>query len=268
MTTLEDKILNGKTAGYCSSSDDEEETSNTNNEPPISRKTSGAMPGYSLNTGPKGVMEDWRRFKQLETEKRNEQAQELLQLSKKLTLSCRTALDDEKAKEQEAEDDLLKEIYSDENFLKEYMKKRMQEMEISLKLRPDLKFGVLYELMDVDAYLQAIDQDSKKCTVIIHLYEKSAAGCDAVNGCFANLAPKFPAFKFCRISASLLKPSKQFLNLALPAVQAYRHGQLIGNFVRLTDELGDDFFADDLESFLKQYGILPDSDDVIQILNN
>ena len=45
-----------------------------------------------IQTGPKGVINDWRRFKQLETEKRAEQETERLQLAEKLTLTCRTAV--------------------------------------------------------------------------------------------------------------------------------------------------------------------------------
>jgi len=41
-------------------------------------------------TGPKGVIADWRRFKQLETEKREEQERELVDLQKKLSLTCRS----------------------------------------------------------------------------------------------------------------------------------------------------------------------------------
>ena len=41
-------------------------------------------------TGPKGVVEDWRRFKQLEVEKREEQSKEKADLAKRLTLTCRS----------------------------------------------------------------------------------------------------------------------------------------------------------------------------------
>lgn len=39
----------------------------------------------------------------------------------------------------------------------------------------------------------------------------------------------------------------------VPTLQAYRDGQLIGNFVRLSDEFGEDFYADDVESYLKEW---------------
>ena len=70
----------------------------------------GAGPGVS-NTGPKGVIEDWRRFKQLERESRAEQDRERTELAKRLAMTCRTAGEDEieKAKEQQKEEDLVSE---------------------------------------------------------------------------------------------------------------------------------------------------------------
>ena len=43
----------------------------------------------ALQTGPKGVIKDWQRYKQLEAEKRASQSLEKMQLAKKLTLTCR-----------------------------------------------------------------------------------------------------------------------------------------------------------------------------------
>ena len=39
----------------------------------------------------------------------------------------------------------------------------------------------------------------------------------------------------------------------VPALLVYRHGEMIGNFVRLGDELGDEFCPSDVESFLVEY---------------
>ncbi len=76
------------------------------------------------NTGPKGVIADWRRFKQLERENREESAQEQADLAKRLALTCRTDADDEKALEQEKR----LEEQLDEDFLAEYVERRMREM--------------------------------------------------------------------------------------------------------------------------------------------
>ncbi len=37
----------------------------------------------------------------------------------------------------------------------------------------------------------------------------------------------------------------------------YQNGELIGNFVKMNDEFGDDFCASDVENFLLEQGYLP-----------
>lgn len=56
-----------------------------------------------LIPGPKGVINDWRRFKQLETEQRQEQRREMERLIKKLSMTCRSHLDDEADKQKQKE---------------------------------------------------------------------------------------------------------------------------------------------------------------------
>ena len=53
--------------------------------------------GQGPQTGPKGVIEDWRRFKQLETEKRQDNERERVALCKKLALTCRSEREDKEA---------------------------------------------------------------------------------------------------------------------------------------------------------------------------
>lgn len=38
----------------------------------------------------------------------------------------------------------------------------------------------------------------------------------------------------------------------VPALLIYKGGELIGNFVRLSDELGEDFYVTDIEGFLHE----------------
>ena len=56
--------------------------------------------GQGPQTGPKGVIEDWRRFKQLETEKRQDNERERVALCKKLALTCRSEREDKEADEE------------------------------------------------------------------------------------------------------------------------------------------------------------------------
>lgn len=38
----------------------------------------------------------------------------------------------------------------------------------------------------------------------------------------------------------------------VPALLVYKAGEMIGNFIRISDELGDDFFSSDVESILEE----------------
>lgn len=53
--------------------------------------------------GPKGVINDWRKYKQLETEQRVEQQKEMERLIKKLSMTCRSQLDEELDKQKQKE---------------------------------------------------------------------------------------------------------------------------------------------------------------------
>ena len=81
MATLDDKLLGEKLHYYCSSSEDEAGSDDENDTKSGSRsgQASGSSAtftpsqpwdGSSANTGPKGVLKDWQRYKQLETEMR------------------------------------------------------------------------------------------------------------------------------------------------------------------------------------------------------
>lgn len=48
----------------------------------------------------------------------------------------------------------------------------------------------------------------------------------------------------------------------------YKNKQLIGNFVRLSENLGDDFYAQDVQNFLIEHGMLVDKQCVPAIITN
>ncbi|KAL0109286.1 hypothetical protein PUN28_014404 [Cardiocondyla obscurior] len=266
MSTLEDKILGEKLHYYCSSSSEDEgndsgesdkecdnDVKYTDNTARYTTPSYSEWDGTSSNTGPKGVIKDWQRYKQLEAEKREMQEKEKLQLIKKLSLTCRSALDEEKEKLTETDPELA-DLLTDE-FLLEYQKQRMKEMFAKTK---KLHFGKVIDLENTDQFLQAIDEEDKSVIVVLHIYEDNAAGCEAMNGCLISLAEEYPHVKFCRILGSIAGLSKQFKKYGVPTLLIYRNGQVIGNFVHITDQLGVDFYSSDVETFLTEHGILAD----------
>lgn len=269
MATLDDKILGEKLHNYCSSSedegsDDEERSGDEEGGSPSlnsSVKTADPPPinnwnGSASNTGPKGVLEDWRRYKQLEAENRKEMEKERVALAKKLTLSVKTEREEQEAKEREELEDELNELL-DEEFLMKYHQQRMQELMSQLQKTP--KFGKVITLNNQDEFLNAIDKEDAKVTVVIHIFNLKASACTAMDGCLNSLAPDYPTIKFCRIEADVAGLSKHFRVDGVPALLVYKGGQIIGNFVQLATELGNDFFASDVQRFLIEYGILPEN---------
>ncbi|XP_076173174.1 phosducin-like protein 1 [Ptiloglossa arizonensis] len=272
MSTLEDKLLGEKLHYYCSSSEDEGNDSANSDKESDDEKYQGPITepiepsfsewgGTSSNTGPKGVIKDWQRYKQLEAEKRDAQEKERLQLIKKLSLTCRSTLDEEKEILQSDPD--LAELLADE-FLLEYQRQRMKEM---LSRAEKLRFGRVLNLETTDHFLEAIDDEDESVTIIVHIYENNIPGCEAMNGCLISVAEDYPFVKFCKILGSVAGLSKHFKKEGVPALLVYKAGQVIGNFVHVTHYLGTDFYASEVETFLIEHGMLTDKNCVPTIIS-
>jgi len=174
---------------------------------------------------------------------------------KKLSITAKTAAEDQKAKEQAEFDAELEELLNDD-FLQEFQKQRMQEMLAMSGLLPN--FGQVNALKNGDEFLKAVDSEHKSVTVIIHIYEDKFRACKTMNQCMVTLAQEYPAVKFCKILSTVAGLSKAFKTVALPTLLVYKNGQVIGNFIRLGDEFGDEFYAHDIEGFLIEHSLLPD----------
>ncbi|KAJ7308125.1 hypothetical protein JRQ81_008635 [Phrynocephalus forsythii] len=277
MTTLDDKLLGEKLQYYYSSSEDEDSEKEDGDDrhsiqdAALPAEMALSSDGSAINTGPKGVINDWRRFKQLENEQREEQCREMERLIKKLSMTCRSHLDEEADKQKQKElrekmnsklslreYSLLHDSPDDEEFLQQYRRQRMEEMRRQLRSGP--QFKQVFEIESGQAFLEALEEGHRNTLVMIHIYEDQVPGGEALDGCMLCLAAEYPAVKFCRVRSSLLGTSAHFSTHALPALLIYKGGELVGNFVRVTDQLGEDFFAGDLEAFLQECGLLPEKD--------
>nr|SVE83753.1 EOG090X08Y3 [Daphnia pulex] len=264
MATLDDKLMGEKLHYYCSSSSESEgEDEDGEKLPPAAGDADPAAPngscqwdGTSCNTGPKGVIKDYQRFKQLERERREEQKEELSKLAKKFSITCRTNAEDDKAKseEEKLEEELAK--LMDESCIQDFVQQRMQEM--LLRETNRLRFGSVHVIKDCDHFLAAVDGEDKSVSVIILLHEPNSPGCLSAIKAVESLSKAYTHVKFCTVRPSLISMSVNFKVSGVPALLAYKSGQLFGNFVRMTDELGEEFATCDLESYLIEHGILND----------
>nr|ACQ58103.1 Phosducin-like protein [Anoplopoma fimbria] len=277
MTTLDDKLLGEKLQYYYSSSEDEgSDNEDEDGEKRTIRDANVEEPeidysadGSAVNTGPKGVINDWRKYKQLEVEQKQEQKKEMERLIKKLSMSCRSDLDLEKDKQKQKElqdkiqgkmtmqeYNMLQEDEDDEDFLQHYRMQRIEEMR--RQLCRGKRFAQVYELSSGEDFLEALDKEDKSTLVMIHIYESDIPGCESMSGSLMCLAQEYPLVKFCSVRSSAISTSALFRDSALPALLVCKAGDLIGNFVRVTDQLGEDFLAVDVEALLQEYGLLPD----------
>lgn len=253
MTSLDDKLLGEKLHYYCSSSsgesDDEDDGEKVTEAVP-EKSTSSATEwnGFSRNTGPKGVIEDWQKYKQLEREQREETEKERSELFKKLTLTCKpdSELEDEES----------------ETFLLEYRKRRMQEM-MSQFGNKTQSFGSVVDIRSPSDFLKMIDEEHENtrtrqssCTSTPTIMPRPA--CTRINDILVILADQYKCVKFCKVLTTTAGLSLNFKISGVPALLVYKNKQIIGNFIRITDELGDEFCESDIENFLLENGILGD----------
>lgn len=143
----------------------------------------------------------------MQAEKRDEQDKERIKLIKKLSLTCRSSLDEEKEKIMQTDPDLA-ELLTDE-FLLEYQKQRMKEM---LAKTEKLRFGRIINLETADQFLEAVDNEEKSITIIVHIYENNIPGCEAMNGSLISVADDYPYVKFCKILGLISKYFFSFIS--------------------------------------------------------
>lgn len=212
----------------------------------------------ATHTGPKGVINDWRRFKleSMDQENLPPAKRELLrQMSSpsRVKDGSRANLN-RKMSVQEYE--LLKE--EDEGCLKSYRKRCMQEMHDKLSFGP--KFEGVYDLDSGEAFLEVIEKEHHSTVVVVHIYKNGIKGCEALNSCLDCLATEYPTVKFCRIDAVASGAAERFSDEYLPTLLVYKAGELLGNFLACTQHLNEEFFATDVEAFLNSYGLLPEKE--------
>ncbi|KAJ7403315.1 phosducin [Pitangus sulphuratus] len=143
----------------------------------------------------------------------------------------------------------------DESCLQQYRKRCMQDMHQRLSFGP--KFGHVCELQSGEQFLEAVEKEHKSTTVIVHIYEDGVKGCDALNSSLACLAAEYPTVKFCKIRASSTGAGDRFSSEVLPSLLVYKAGELLSNFISVSEQFNEEFFAVDVEAFLNEYGLLP-----------
>ncbi|XP_024407263.2 phosducin [Desmodus rotundus] len=215
--------------------------------------------GQATHTGPKGVINDWRKFK-LESEDSDSVPPSKKEILRQM--SSPQSRDDKDSKERFRrkmsiqEYELIHQDKEDENCLRKYRRQCMKDMHQKLSFGP--RYGFVYELHTGEQFLETIEKEQKSTTILVHIYEDGIKGCDALNSSLTCLAAEYPMVKFCKIKASNTGAGDRFSADVLPTLLVYKAGELISNFISVAEQFAEDFFAGDVESFLNEYGLLPE----------
>ncbi|XP_077188783.1 phosducin [Paroedura picta] len=214
----------------------------------------------ATHTGPKGVINDWRKFK-LESEDKN-----TLPLNKKEILIRQMSSPHRFNDKSENRDRLIRKMSmqeyelingekEDATCLRKYQKRCMLDMHQKLSFGP--RYGYLSELQSGEQFLETVEKERKTTTIVVHIYEDGIKGCDLLNSSLTCLAAEYCMVRFCKIKASNTGAGDRFSSDVLPTLLVYRGGELVSNFLSVTEQFSKEFFAGDVETFLKEYGLLP-----------
>ena len=103
----------------------------------------------------------------------------------------------------------------DDDYLREFMERRMREMMVAKQ--PNKRFGFLADLSGGEEFLDAIDKEDKAVTVVVFIYEDGTAGCEPMHKALRTVSKDYPATKGWRghSSLALLKGRKIIVVLVL-----------------------------------------------------
>ncbi|KAM5149025.1 phosducin [Mantella aurantiaca] len=219
--------------------------------------------GSATNTGPKGVIHDWRKFK-LVSEDQEAIPPNKKEILRQMSSPYKTPSKEDKDTREKFTRKMSMQEYElihdkeDENCLQKYRKQCMQDMHQRLSFGP--KYGYLCDLKSGDEFLEAIEKEQKSTTVIVHIFSDEIKACESLNNCLTCLALEYPTVKFCKIKSADTGAGERFSIEVLPTILVYKAGELISNFINVTENLNEEFFAVDVEAFFNEYGLLPEKE--------
>ncbi|PIC35068.1 hypothetical protein B9Z55_014537 [Caenorhabditis nigoni] len=233
---LESRLLDGKPAGYCSSSEGEEDDFKVVNDEDEHQANVMRRMGPSSSTGAKGVLNEFKAFQEqtkLAYESRN---QKLIEQARK---GMMVGTKEEREKAQKNDED-------DEDFemtLEGLKAKRLREMR-------KIAANRVIEMTDKNQYSDAVSGSSAYLLCVL-IYEPDSDECEYLTRILKILAADYPKTKFVRATSTLLGMSLAFKTSGVPCLQFYLNENLIGNFVKVSSILGNDYDCKKLLQLLR-----------------
>jgi len=142
------------------------------------------------------------------------------------------------------------EVVEDEEFMRTYRDQRLKQLKYA-NTYPT--YGTLREV-DPFEYSELVDSMDPRCCLVVHMYEPYVEGCKRINGMLDTLAKRMTWCQFVRLHC--FKANPNFDPIALPVIMIHRGGDLVNNFVKVTDDLPKEFKAEDLQWLLENAGVV------------
>lgn len=142
----------------------------------------------------------------------------------------------------------------DEDFLQEYKNKRMAEIQ---ELTKASKFGRVYPITKPE-YKEEITDASNDSFVFVHMSLQSSLQSRLLSSLFVTLASKYPELKFVEIPAS--RAVENYPESNCPTILIYRNGDVLKQYITLTQLGGNATTIKDLEKILIDLNCVKHSD--------
>jgi len=195
--------------------------------PPLSHEN-----GVGPRTGPKGVLADFDRFQSRGLADKIATNLETLRIANRFSLG-----NPSNSKKEE----------SDEETLETIRKRRIEQLKRVAK-------GRITELSGKLEFLAATENNVGSLS-FIHIYNDGDDASITLNTALLEISAYLKNAQFFKIKSGLLGTSKRFTQEALPVLQIYSNDVLLGNFIRISGQLGEDFNSNDLINFLERHEI-------------
>mmetsp|Transcript_39730 Transcript_39730/g.124082 ORF Transcript_39730/g.124082 Transcript_39730/m.124082 type:complete len:385 (-) Transcript_39730:46-1200(-) len=250
--------------GALSDDDDGEEISEVDRQRALQNVPEPIRNAYNANrirekgnTGVKGVLQDYREWRN------NENEQQVLEAQLRSYLINRAARGVTRAEVgatatvlaqmQQTVEDSDEDDDDDDDFLESYRAQRMQQMRAAAMVPT---FGDISEITG-DEYVDAVDKVDPRVFVVVHLYEPYIHLCQRMNRTLEVLARRHPTVKFLRMRADHCRQvtGTAFDAIALPTLIIYKGGKTVNTVVRVQDEVGEELGVDEVEWLLSLEGV-------------
>ena len=146
--------------------------------------------------------------------------------------------------------DEIEEEEDDDAMLQRYREERLHQMrEAAARAR----FGTVLDIVKAD-WLREVNDASKSCWVVVHLYQDAVELCGVVDRALQSLAAQFRDLKIVRIRSTAA--IENWPDAKLPTLFAYREGELKHQFVGIDTLGGEQLTSADLEWRLSRLEVL------------